>query len=235
MLRLVAGLVALPFVLLLFAAMAVPPRMARACSAGPDFDPVASSDVIVGGHVISYERLAGPAPAGGKGGSIFTPVALNLEAQHFWKGDIVEGELVIDRRSLMVSSGAGGGEARWAGASGSCGALDDDPTGMYAVFGLSRNSEGALTTNRLTTFYIGQAPYDPAGVTGPGGSSLGLPAVTVESGHGNGSSKWPTTTAVVAMAAVAGAVVAACAAVVIGQRRARPGRASMERRNFGGG
>ena len=148
-------------------------RPVFACSGGGALDQVAASDVIVGGQVLGWTAL----PEGaGRGG--FVPVRLEMRIDHAWKGS--PGPPIVDSTSLMLLptfDGAGvttGYRIEWAGSSGACGALDDDPTGMYAVFGLSRLPDGSLRTHLLTRFYIGIEPYGATAL--PRLQGLGLPA-----------------------------------------------------------
>jgi hypothetical protein len=211
MLRLVAGLVVLPVVLLLIANSGYATPTAVACSVGPGFDPVAISDVIVGGRIASFERLlvsqgTGETVGDAKGASWFTPVVLDFEVQHVWKGQIGEDETIVDSNSLVVAEDpvSGDEQVMWRGASGSCGALDADPTGMFVVAGLSKEEDGSLGISRVTTFYLGSEPYDPAGVDAFG-EALGPPLVTIDvDGDGSGSSSW-----------LAAAIFVGCAALIL--------------------
>jgi hypothetical protein len=156
----VATLIALSLTLILLGRSVDP---AAACSGGSDWDAVAESDVIVGGEILGWTALARDPPQG-----TFIAVQLEMRIDHVWKGQA--GAPIVDRTSLMVLPTAYDGdtvttyEFLWAGASGACGALDEDPTGMHAVLGLGVQPDGTLRPNRLTTFYIGDAPYDPTAV-----------------------------------------------------------------------
>ncbi len=156
------------------------PRNALACSADPSFDPVAESDVILGGQITAWTPLV---PAIDRG--MFVPVRLDMRIDHVWKGTLDAAPRVVDETSLTLLPAiddngvvASGYRVIWAGASGACGALDEDPTGAYAVLGLSQQPDGSLRTNRLTTFYLNPAPYDPGTIARL--EVLGLPAT----GHG---------------------------------------------------
>ena len=141
-----------------------------ACSADETWDPVAESDVIIGGQILGYDELEGR-----ESGS-FVEVSLSVRVDHLWKGEF-RGETIVDRTSLLGPQYVTIPD-RWAGASGACGALDDDPTGKYAVLGLRR--EGSeLRTNRLTTFYLDPAPYDVRAISSGSGRPLGLPVAGI--------------------------------------------------------
>jgi hypothetical protein len=161
------------------------PKSAFACSADPSFDPVAESDVILGGQITAWTPLTPTAERG-----MFVPVLLEMRIDHVWKGTVDASTRVVDETSLTLLPAiddngvvASGYRIIWAGASGACGALDKDPTGAYAVFGLAEQPDGSLRTNRLTTFYLDPAPYDPGTLARL--DVLGLPATGGD--HTNGS------------------------------------------------
>lgn len=126
-------------------------RRAYACSAGPDYDPVAESDVIVEGRFLGWEILADQQPQ-----SIYSTVEVEMSVERVHKGDVV-GNVVslVDSRSLVRQ---GEESYVWSGAGGSCGAFDFDPTGKYAVTGLSQREDGTYVPGRLRTFFIGEGP-----------------------------------------------------------------------------
>lgn len=169
-----------------------------ACSADETWDPVAASDVIVGGQIVGYEEVEG------REFGTFVAVGIRIRVDHVWKG-AVGGEVVIDRASLLKPEYVPDGVTvrdRWAGGAGACGAFDHDPTGKYAVLGLWRDG-GELRTNRLTTFYLDAAPYDPAKITNRSNRTpIGLPVA----GRGENEDFWPNryanTIAVIGLMAV---------------------------------
>ena len=191
-------------------------RPVFACSADSAFDPVAASDVIVNGQVLGWTAL----PEGaGRGG--FVPVRLEMRID-----DVVKGSpdaAIVDQTSLMLLptfDGQGavtGYRIQWSGASGACGALDEDPTGMYAVFGLSRQLDGSLRTNRLTTFYIGSDRFDASAL--PQLEGVALPAA------GSGGATGDSMPMVLALFA-SGAALVALAALM---RRSGPRQRAGER------
>ncbi len=155
-----ARVVALATVLLSAAAMALTaPSSAWACSAGGDWDPIHASDVIIAGQILGYEALSAPLST-----QPMMPIRLRMRIDHVYKGRIEPGEMIVDQRSLMLytdeTAGQIGRDHDWAGGSGGCGTIDHEPVGWYAVYGLSRGEDGWLTTNRLTTFYLREEPYD---------------------------------------------------------------------------
>jgi hypothetical protein len=119
---------------------------------GPDFDAVALSDAIVEGRFLGYEPLTDDTK------SAFTPVRLDMDVERVFKGNLTPGPLaIVDPVSLMVLPS---GEEVWAGSSGACGAFDHDPTGKYAILGLSLEDNGTLRPSRLFYFFFGEGPQD---------------------------------------------------------------------------
>lgn len=143
--RSILGLLALTLVI---AAQSLFVAPAFACSAGPDFNPVAEAELIVGGRVTGWEPLPDGASAP------FTPIRLTIAVDQQLKGEAGASLQFLDRSSLMRS----GGEQVWAGASGSCGAFDGDPTGRYLVLGLDQAPDGVLVSNLMLTFFNGAEP-----------------------------------------------------------------------------
>ncbi len=136
------------------------PHSAQACSADEQWDPVETSDVIVGGQIESYTLLPGTIGPPG-----FIPIQLKMRIDHVWKGKLAAGVEIVDRASLVLEPAiAGKQESRiaWHGSSGACGVFNEDPSGLYAVFGLFIAPDGALQTTGPRTFYLSPRPYDPA-------------------------------------------------------------------------
>lgn len=125
---------------------------AYACSAGPDFDPVAESDVIVGGRITAWERL--PTQAG----SPFTPILLTMTVDQPIKGDVGSTVQCIDPTSLSAS----GNGATWVGSSGACGVFDSEPSGQYLVLGLTNVPDGSYRSNLILMFFRGPEPAGDA-------------------------------------------------------------------------
>jgi hypothetical protein len=173
--------------------MGMQPRAALACSVGPDFDPIAESEIIVGGYVTSWRErpdLRGPAVAPG-----FMPVEIDLRVDHSWKGSY-DGDPIIDPRSFRVEVVENTGETlRHWGSGGSCGALGGEPVGLYAVFGLRRDELGNWSPSLPLTFYLNRAPYDPASVTAYG-RPLALPVAGAPTAAGDNESRVPVVLAV---------------------------------------
>ncbi|MEX1253974.1 MAG: hypothetical protein WEE64_06510 [Dehalococcoidia bacterium] len=138
-------------------AFAVSPRRAFACSAGPEYDPVATSDVIVEGRFLGYDVLPDTPP----GNNNYLTVRVKMDVAHVLKGSVA-GDVIalVDPFSLSLPL-SGHTKYEWIGSSGACGAFNEDPTGQYAVMGLSRNDDGTYRPSLLDSFYIGEGPQDP--------------------------------------------------------------------------
>lgn len=176
------------------------------CSADSSFDPVAASDVIVAGRISSYMVLD-PLQTGP-----YVPVELRIDVERVLKGTYSRETPIIDAASLNVLPASPGAPMRriWAGAAGACGALDDDPTGWYAVLGLQRVDGGALRTNRLTTFYLAPEPY-AAAMFDRLQTRYGLPAT----GTGDGGRDSQHVVLLFAAAAAAAGATVVCAAMTV--------------------
>jgi hypothetical protein len=137
------------FLALIFWPLMVP-RGVYACSAGDDFNPVESSEVVVAGYVTGWDEVSSPA-----GPPTYQPVRLTIQVDRMLKGAAQDFLYVYDVASLINQSQRQM-SGHWAGGGGACGAFDADPKGKYVVLGLSRSSEdGSLRTNRLRTFFVG--------------------------------------------------------------------------------
>lgn len=119
-----------------------------ACSAGLDFNPVAESDLIVGGRVTAWERL--PVEASGP----FTPIQLTIAVDERFKGEATDTLQFVDYTSLSGTAA----QPAWTGSSGACGLFDDAPTGQYLVLGLNIEPDGGYRSNLMLLFFRGQEP-----------------------------------------------------------------------------
>ena len=140
------------FVALSVGLVMLAPGTAWACS-GPPFD-VNRADVIAEGWVERVE--IGPAPAGF---GAFRPVQVTLRVVRSLKGDAPT-PLVFTDSSSYVPDPGGGPNGFWAGSSGSCGVLDADPTGQYALI-VFRRHEGELGTALFMGAVFRDQPDDP--------------------------------------------------------------------------
>jgi hypothetical protein len=159
---------------LIGALVAWPPTSALACSAGPDSNPAAESEVIVVGRATGLRPLLGgsvdPRTAG------FVSFEVTIDVDRYLKGSGATKLLVKDLRSAMIGprvathSGDLGRvnlealtveqmDLRWGG--DGCSALRADPRNQYFVAGLYEH-DGALLMHRLLIFGRGSSPNDPA-------------------------------------------------------------------------
>jgi hypothetical protein len=145
---LVPGLAALA----ILGAIGLATETARACS-GPPYD-VNRADVIAEGWIERAE--IGPLPSGA--GS-FHPVTVTMQVVRSLKGD-APSEIVFTDRGSYLPDPQGGQTGFWAGSSGACGVLDDDPTGQYALIVFERR-EGELVTHLLLGAVFRDSPDDP--------------------------------------------------------------------------
>jgi hypothetical protein len=145
--------VLLPVFVALSVSLVMPgPGTAWACS-GPPFD-VNRADVIAEGWVERVE--IGPAPTGF--GS-FRPVQVTLRVVRALKGAAPNPLVFTDSSSYFPDPG-GGPNGFWAGSSGSCGVLDADPTGQYALIVFRRHG-GELGTANFMGAVFRDRPADP--------------------------------------------------------------------------
>jgi hypothetical protein len=124
---------------------------AYACSAGPDFDPIAESDLIIGGWVVGWrERPDIPSPLNGnaKSGVDYKSLGMLIDVDRVFKGSPVKRVEAVDS---YIPYGT-----RWLGTS--CAIFGGDPTGLYVILGLWRGEDGYLHPNSLRTFFIGENP-----------------------------------------------------------------------------
>jgi hypothetical protein len=127
-------------------------KPASACS-GPPYD-VNRADVIAEGWI---DRADVSQIASGSGG--FRPVTVTMRVVRSLKGD-APGQIVFIDKSSYLPDPHGGPAGFWAGSSGACGVLDDDPTGQYALIVFERR-DGTLVTHLLLGAVFRPGPDDP--------------------------------------------------------------------------
>ena len=124
----------------------------HACSAGPDWDPVAESAVVVAGRLTGWEEVSDDVLPN------FKPIRVHMNVDRVYKGPPGLTDIsFVDSASLYFTPSAPE-DLMWAGSSGACGAFDSDPTGVYAVMGLWEAPDGELHAGRLHTFFFGEEP-----------------------------------------------------------------------------
>jgi hypothetical protein len=152
------------------------PRIAHACSAGPDYNPAAQSELIVAGYITDLEIL------GRTGVMTYLRVQMTFEVDQYLLGsgptslDVFDVKSAVPPRHLIPNSRAfeeldlgtlAIDDLEYDGSGGGCGPLNADPRGRYWIAGLSRQPDtGQLVMHGPTTFAIGSGPADPAVLAG---------------------------------------------------------------------
>jgi len=126
-------------------------RDALACSPAPTYN-INQNDVIAEGWVENVE-IAESATR-----DSFLPVRVTLHVLRSWKGEAPPRIVFIDRTSYVANS-AGLGGGLWAGNSGACGALNEDPTGKYGLV-VFKAVNGELVTSNYQGAVFGDGPAD---------------------------------------------------------------------------
>ncbi len=153
----VAGLAAVMGI----AALSTQTTPVHACSAGPDFDPIAESAIVVGGRLTNWEIASGEAHEDLTTGS-FPDVRVHMSVDQIFKGPSdLEQVSFIDSNSLIIAVGTDG-EDVWSGSGGGCGAFNADPKGVYALMGLFRSADGEYSSGLPRTFFLGDEPAGEA-------------------------------------------------------------------------
>lgn len=127
------------------------PEPAAACSAGP-FDPRDHTQLLVLGRARAVEL-------GSRTRIGFVEATVTLDVIHAYRGTAPSTLRFVDGASVMVERDPRTGQQmiQYAGGSGSCGTLDDDPLGQYVLIALSRGEDarwhasllfGAIFTDR---------------------------------------------------------------------------------------
>ncbi len=172
--------------------------LAQACSAGPDYDPIAESELIVGGHITGWQlvenvrrwdpRSSEPEPTGDPnywGPASFDPIRLAMSVDRVYKGTSAAEIEPFSANTMSILAEGGANKYQWVGASGACGAFDSDPTGGYFILGLASDQFGRLHPSILRTFYIGpQPPGGPGDTTVARLEGLGLFGWSLPGGGG---------------------------------------------------
>jgi hypothetical protein len=117
------------------------PLQAAACSAGP-FDVRDYTQLLVLGRARSIE-LGARTPSG------FVEATVTLDVVRVYRGTVASPLRFVDHGSVSVLRDPRNGELIFAGGSGSCGTIDDDPIGKYVLIGLARGEDSRWHANRL--------------------------------------------------------------------------------------
>jgi hypothetical protein len=136
--------------------LAAIPQPAAACSAGPSFEPREYTQLLVLGRVTSV-TLGGAAPFG------FREAVVSLDVVHVYRGVATTPLRFVDTASASIRRDARGQEvAEYAGGSGACGTIDEDPVGTYVLIALARGDDARWHANRLYGALYGETLNLPA-------------------------------------------------------------------------
>jgi len=145
--------VALAFGLVLVLLLAHP-SPAAACSSGP-IDPREYTELLVLGRVRSLEL-------GARTNIGFVEATVTLEIIRTFRGTAPSPLRFVDSSSvsLLRDPHTGAETIEFAGGSGACGTIDDDPVGRYVLIALSRGPDTRWHANRLYgAIYTDQPEY----------------------------------------------------------------------------
>lgn len=141
---------------------------ALACSAGPDYNPVEDSDVIVEGRITAWEFIEGAVKYDYKAGTTptdspnfygpYDAIRASMQVVRSYKGSVAGEVTMVDGNTAILQTD---GSANWVGTSGACGAFDAEPTGRWFILGLSTDQWGRYRPNLLRVFYAGDEASGP--------------------------------------------------------------------------
>lgn len=117
------------------------PFQAAACSAGP-FEVRDYTQLLVLGYARSMEL--GPLKASG-----FVEATVTLDVIHVYRGSASSPLRYVDSGSVSPLKNPSTGKHDFAGGSGACGTIDDDPVGKYVLIGLARGEDSRWYASRL--------------------------------------------------------------------------------------
>lgn len=119
------------------------PLPAVACSAGP-FDPRDHTQLLVLGRARAIEL-------GNRTSVGFVEATVTLDVIHAYRGTAPSRLRFVDGASVATERDPRTGQQviQYAGGSGACGTLDDDPVGRYVLIALSRGEDARWYANRL--------------------------------------------------------------------------------------
>jgi len=117
------------------------PLPAAACSAGP-FEVRDYTQLLVLGRARSIEL-------GARTVSGFLEATVTLDVIRVFRGGAASPLRFVDSGSADPLKNPVTGEQEFAGGSGACGTIDDDPIGKYVLIGLARGEDSRWHANRL--------------------------------------------------------------------------------------
>lgn len=125
------------------ALLALFPQRAAACSAGPSFEPVEYTQLLVLGRVSSI-AIGGTTQFG------FREAVVRLDVEHVYRGAALPTLRFVDSASVSIARDARGNDVlAYAGGSGACGTIDADPVGRQVLIALALGDDGRWHANRL--------------------------------------------------------------------------------------
>lgn len=130
------------------------PLTAAACSVGPDFDPRDYTQLLVLGRARSVEL--------GLRTAFGIEATVALDVIHVFRGATSSPLRFVDSRSAyaMRDPRTGTEHIEFAGDSGGCGTIDDDPVGKYVLIALARGQDSRWHANRIYgAIYTEQPEY----------------------------------------------------------------------------
>lgn len=135
------------------------PKSVLACGGSEPFD-VRQAVLIAEGWVDQVSprpdlRATTSAP---KESPAFMPVELSFRPVRILRGQAARLVTFVEPRSAIPQPD---GKLRFAGGGGSCGILDDNPTGQYGLVVFARDAAGQLITHRGQGAVFASSPNDP--------------------------------------------------------------------------
>lgn len=128
------------------------PLPAAACSAGP-FEVRDYTQLLVLGRARSIEL--GDLEASG-----FVEATVTLDVIHVYRGSAPSPLRYVDSGSVSALKDPSTGKHEFAGGSGACGTIDDDPVGKFVLIGLARGEDSRWHASRLFgAVYTGEPEY----------------------------------------------------------------------------
>lgn len=128
------------------------PYPAAACSVGP-FEVRDYTQLLVLGHARSVE-LGAPTPAG------FLEATVTLDVIRVFRGTAASPVRFVDHGSASDLRNPRTGKHEFAGGSGSCGTIDEDPVGKFVLIGLAWGEDSRWHANRIFgAVYTDQPDY----------------------------------------------------------------------------
>jgi hypothetical protein len=128
------------------------PLPAAACSMGP-FEVRDYTQLLVLGRARSIE-LGPRTPAG------FLEATVTLDVIRIFRGTATSPVRFVDHVSVSALRNPGTGKLEFAGGSGACGTIDDDPVGKFVLIGLAWGEDSRWHAHRIFgAVYTDQPEY----------------------------------------------------------------------------